>query len=58
VSTLLVKNAIEQGWLVKYNFTGYNKNIPGFSYYLTTPEHNQRSKSIMAFKNWIIDELL
>lgn len=58
VSTLLVKNAIEQGWLVKYNFTEYNKKISGFSYYLMIPEHNLRSKSIMAFKNWIIDELL
>jgi len=57
VSTLLVKNAIEQGWLVNYIFSEYNKKISGFSYYLITPEHNQRSKGIMAFKRWIIDEL-
>jgi len=58
VSTLLVKNAIEQGWLVNYIFSEYNKKITGFSYYLIIPEHNQRSKGIMAFKRWIIDELL
>jgi len=54
VSSLLVHNAIKQGWLIKYNLT---KDIKGFSYYIVTPEHNIRSKSIMAFKSWILDEL-
>ena len=58
VSSLLVQNAIEQGWLVKYHFTENRKKIDGFSYYLVIPEHNLRSKSIMAFKNWLVDELM
>ena len=58
VSALLVQNAIAQGWLVNYDFTGDNKKTNGFSYYLVTPEHNLRSKSIMAFKNWMISELM
>ncbi|PKH87320.1 LysR family transcriptional regulator [Colwellia sp. Bg11-28] len=58
VSSLLVQNAIEQGWLVKYHFTENRKKIDGFSYYLVIPEHNLRSKSIMAFKNWVVDELM
>ncbi len=58
VSSLLVRNAIEQGWLVKYNFIENNNTTNGFSYYLVTPEHNLRSKSIMAFKGWLVDELM
>lgn len=58
VSSLLVQNAIEQGWLVKYDFTDNSNKIGGFSYYLVIPEHNLRSKSIMAFKNWVVDELM
>lgn len=58
VSSLLVQNAIEQGWLVKYHFTDNSKKTDGFSYYLVIPEHNLRSKSIMAFKNWVVDELM
>jgi LysR family glycine cleavage system transcriptional activator len=57
VSTLLIQNAIEQGWLVKCNFLKYNKKITGFSYYIVIPEHNLYSKSIMTFRNWIVDEL-
>ena len=57
VSALLVQNAIEQGWLVNYNFTENNKQIYGFSYSLVIPEHNLRSKSIMAFKSWMVGEL-
>jgi LysR family glycine cleavage system transcriptional activator len=58
VSALLVQNAIEQEWLVKYNFTGVNKKTLGFSYYLIIPERNLHSKSIMAFKNWLVDEFM
>ncbi len=58
VSSLLVQNAIEQGWLVKYNFSEDNNKINGFSYYLVIPEHNLGSKSITAFKRWLINELI
>lgn len=57
VSSLLVKNLIEQRWLVEYDTTEINCEIGGLSYYLLLPEHNVRSKSILAFKNWIIQEL-
>jgi LysR family glycine cleavage system transcriptional activator len=57
VSTLLVQNAIEQGWLINYNLIEESKKINGLSYYLVIPEHNLRSKSIMAFKSWITNSL-
>lgn len=56
VSNLLVENAVEQGWLVKYNCIECEKKIAGFSYYVLTPEHNLHSKSISAFKSWIAAE--
>jgi LysR family glycine cleavage system transcriptional activator len=58
VSSLLVQNAIEQGWLVNYNFSEFNKKITGFSYYLVIPDHNLNSKAIMAFKSWIMSEFM
>ena len=57
VSSLLAHNAIKQGWLIKYDFIKTIKEIKGFSYYLVTPDHNLKSNSIVAFKNWILDEL-
>lgn len=58
VSSLLVQNAVAQGWLVNYSFTEVNNKINGFSYHLVVPDHNLRSKSIMAFKNWLMSELV
>jgi len=57
VSSLLVENAIDQSWLVDYKTTRVNQEIKGLSYYLLVPERNVRSKSILAFRNWIIKEL-
>jgi LysR family glycine cleavage system transcriptional activator len=57
VSSLLVQNAVKQGWLANHNLTNKNKKITGFSYYLMIPEHNRHNKSMMAFKSWIVDEL-
>lgn len=56
VSSLLVENAIAQHWLVDYTTARNHLNIQGLSYYLLVPEHNIRSKSILAFKNWMIDK--
>ncbi len=53
VSSLLVENAINQSWLVDYKTPNVNDEIRGLSYYLLVPERNVRSKSILAFKNWI-----
>lgn len=57
VSSLLVQNAIEQGWLVDCNFNELSQRITGFSYYLVIPEHNLNSKGALAFKDWILSEL-
>jgi len=54
ISSLLVENAIAQHWLVDYRTTAIKYETKGLSYYLLVPEHNVRSKSILAFKNWII----
>ncbi|MCG7585417.1 LysR family transcriptional regulator [Photobacterium sp. OFAV2-7] len=54
VSSLLVENAIAQQWLVDYKTAAVNHTTKGMSYYLLVPEHNIRSKSILAFKNWVI----
>lgn len=57
VSSLLVKNALEQGWLTHYNYVDGIRNIEGLSYYLLVPEHNVNSKAINAFKKWLTKEL-
>ena len=57
VSSLLVKNALNQGWLQDYKIAGIDQEIKGFSYYLLVPEHNIRSKIILEFKAWIKNEM-
>ncbi len=57
VSSLLVDNALKQGWLERYEFASMSKEIKGLSYYLVIPEHNARNKSIEKFKRWIIEEM-
>lgn len=57
VSNLLVNNALEQGWLVQCNyFEGFNE-MEGLSYYVLVPNRNNHSKSVVAFKKWILDKL-
>jgi LysR family glycine cleavage system transcriptional activator len=53
VSSLLVKNAINQGWLVNYKTPEINNEIKGLNYYLLVPERNLRNNNILAFKEWI-----
>ncbi|MDP2562811.1 LysR family transcriptional regulator [Psychrobium sp. 1_MG-2023] len=61
VSSLLVQNAVEQGWLVKchekFNELKTLQPITGFSYYLLTPQHNLQSDDAIIFKRWLLDEL-
>ena len=57
VSTLLVENALEQGWLIQYEKVKETKEFEGLSYYLLVPEHNIHSKSILLFKSWLQAEL-
>lgn len=57
VSSLLVKHAVEQGWLTPFPQTPSPEQIEGLSYYLLIPEHNARSKSVNLFKTWLLEEL-
>lgn len=57
VSSLLVENALKQGWLQDYKFADLSHEITGYSYYLLIPEHNIRSKSILVFRQWLLDEM-
>ena len=57
ISSLLVKNALNQGWLQDYKIAEIDQEIKGFSYYLLVPEHNIRNKSILKFKDWITNEI-
>jgi len=53
VSSLLVENAINQGWLVDCKTPEISHEIKGLSYYLLVPERNVRNSSILAFRKWI-----
>jgi LysR family glycine cleavage system transcriptional activator len=53
VSSLLVENAINQGWLVDCKTPEINNKIKGLNYYLLVPDRNLRNSSILAFKEWI-----
>jgi len=57
VSNLLVANAVKQGWLTRFNYVKGIDEIEGLSYYLLVAEHNSRSRSIITFKEWLINEL-
>ncbi|RDH82787.1 MAG: LysR family transcriptional regulator [endosymbiont of Galathealinum brachiosum] len=57
VSNLLVKNVLEQGWLTQCDYVETDQEIEGLSYYLLVPEHNAYSKSIISFKDWLLEEL-
>lgn len=57
VSSLLVKHAVEQGWLTPFPPTPSSEQIEGLSYYLLIPEHNTRSQSVNLFKKWLLEEL-
>ncbi|NQZ90811.1 MAG: LysR family transcriptional regulator [Moritella sp.] len=57
ISSLLVKNALNQGWLQDYKIAEIDQEIKGFSYYLLVPERNIRNKSILEFKDWITNEI-
>jgi len=53
VSSLLVENAINQGWLADCKTPEINNEIKGLNYYLLVPGRNLRNNNILAFKEWI-----
>ncbi|MEZ9229629.1 LysR substrate-binding domain-containing protein [Vibrio amylolyticus] len=57
VSSLLVENPLQQGWLEHCDFVQTDHQREGHSYYLLIPEHNIRSQSILKFEQWILSEM-
>lgn len=57
VSSLLVSSALNQKWLVPYSSDLIDKKINGLTYYLIIPPHNKRNKSVMAFIEWLAQEI-
>lgn len=57
VSGLLIGNALQQGWLKKCSFIKEMKEFTGLSYYILVPPYSTNNKSVVLFKNWLLDEL-
>jgi LysR family glycine cleavage system transcriptional activator len=58
VSHLLVENALQQGWLVKCSHVKEAKEATGLSYYLVVPQYSSNNRSVVLFKNWLLDVLV
>ncbi|WP_169546436.1 LysR substrate-binding domain-containing protein [Sneathiella aquimaris] len=57
VSSILVRNAVKEQWLVPYISDGLPGEIAGLTYYLVVPPHNQRNKNVQAFTKWLSSEI-
>jgi len=57
VSSLLVRNALKQQWLVPYAHDTIQSDIEGLTYYLVVPAHNERNKSAAVFIRWLCSEI-
>jgi len=57
VSSILVRNAETEGWLVPYSNNSLQDEIEGLTYYLVVPPHNQRNKNVVAFTKWLFLEI-
>ena len=57
VSSLLVRNAIKEQWLVPFSNHPLQGEIVGLTYYLVVPPHNHRNKSAVAFTKWLLSEI-
>lgn len=57
VSSMLVRNALEQQWLVPFANDTLQGEIEGLTYYLVVPPHNQRNKNVTAFTKWLSSEI-
>ncbi|MBO0334719.1 LysR family transcriptional regulator [Sneathiella sp. CAU 1612] len=56
VSSILVRNALKEQWLVPFSDNTLPGEIAGLTYYLVVPPHNQRNKSVGAFTEWLLTE--
>ena len=57
VSSMLVRNALKQQWLVPFSNDTLQGEIEGLTYYLVVPPHNQRNKNVAAFTEWLSSEI-
>jgi len=57
VSSLLVRNAVKEKWLVPFSRNTLKGEIVGLTYYLVVPPHNQRNKTVAAFTKWLASEI-
>ncbi len=57
VSSLLVRNALKEQWLVPFANDTLQGEIAGLTYYLVVPPHNQRNKNVAAFTKWLSSEI-
>lgn len=57
VSSILVRNALKQQWLVPFANDTLQGEIEGLAYYLVVPPHNQHNKNVAAFTKWLSSEI-
>ena len=57
VSSILVRNAVKEQWLVPFSNNALPDEIVGLTYYLVVPPHNQRNKNVVAFTEWLFSEI-
>jgi len=57
VSSILVRNALKEKWLVPFTAHTIPSEIEGLTYYLVVPPHNQRNKNVAAFTKWLSSEI-
>jgi len=57
VSSLLVQNALQNGWLVPYKSTSLEGEISGFTYYTVIAGHSRGNKNVETFIQWLLEEI-
>ncbi|MET4805582.1 LysR substrate-binding domain-containing protein [Limibacillus sp. MBR-115] len=57
VSSILVRNAVKEQWLVPFSNNTLQGEFTGLTYYLVVPPHNQRNKNVVAFTEWLFPEI-
>lgn len=55
VSSLLIKTALQQGWLIKHSM---GDSLEGLTYYMLTRSPHENSRKIRLFREWLIGELI
>jgi len=58
VSSILVRNAEKEGWLVPFSNNSLPDQVEGLTYYLVVPPHSQSNKKVVTFAEWLSSEIL